>query len=173
MKLFDVKTWDLKKIVKETAIMVLMVFVISNVLSYIRKPDLDNSQLPMIKTEMINDKVFEMKQIEGKPVLIHFWATWCPTCKAEADNIERLSQYYEVVTFAVKSGENEELLKYMNGRGFNYRVINDIDGKWASIYNIEGYPTTFIYDRDGQVSFTEVGYSSTLGLALRMWWAGL
>ena len=61
----------------------------------------------------------------------------------------------------------------MNGRGFNYRVINDSDGKWASMYNIEGYPTTFIYDRSGQVNFTEVGYSSTLGLALRMWWAGL
>ena len=173
MKLFDVKTWNIKTILKETAIMVLMVLVISNVLSYIRKPDLADSQLPMIKTEMINNKVFDMKQVEGKPVLIHFWATWCPTCKAEADNIERLSQYYEVVTFAVKSGENEELLKYMNGREFNYRVINDSDGRWASIYNIEGYPTTFIYDRSGQVNFTEVGYSSTLGLALRMWWAGL
>ncbi len=173
MKLFDIKSWDFKKIVKETAIMVLMVFVISNVLSYIRKPDLTDSHLPVIKKEMINGQVFVMKQVEGKPLLIHFWATWCPTCKAEADNIERLSNYYEVLTFAVKSGDSKDLIKYMNGRGFKYRVINDNDGKWASLYNIEGYPTTFIYDRSGQVRFTEVGYSSTLGLALRMWWAGL
>ena len=173
MKLFDVKTWNIKTILKETAIMVLMVLVISNVLSYIRKPDLTDSHLPMIKKEMIDGRVFDMKQVEGKPLLIHFWATWCPTCKAEADNIERLSEYYEVLTFAVKSGDSDELMDYMKGRGFKYRVINDSDGKWASMYNIEGYPTTFIYDRSGQVSFTEVGYSSTLGLALRMWWTGL
>ena len=173
MKLFDVKTWNIKSILKETAIMVVMVLVISNVLSYLRKPDLSDSHLPMIKHEMITGKMFDMKEVEGKPLLLHFWATWCPTCKAEADNIERLSKYYEVVTFAVKSGDDQELLKYMKGRGFNYRVINDQEGKWASMYHIEGYPTTFVYNRNGQISFTEVGYSSTLGLALRLWWAGL
>lgn len=173
MKLLDIKTWNIKKILKETAIMVVMVLVISNVLSYLRKPDLSDSHLPMIKQEMITGKMFDMKEVEGKPLLLHFWATWCPTCKAEADNIERLSKYYEVVTFAVKSGDNQELLKYMKGRGFKYRVINDQEGKWASMYHIEGYPTTFVYNRNGQISFTEVGYSSTLGLALRLWWAGL
>jgi len=173
MKLFDIKTWDFKKIFKEMAIMVLMLFVISNVLSYVRKPDLTDSRLPMFKKEMINGQIFDMKQVEGKPLLIHFWATWCPTCKAEADNIERLSNYYEVLTFAVESGDNRELLGYMKKRGFKYRVINDSDGRWASLYNISAYPTTFIYNRSGQISFSEVGYSSTLGLALRMWWAGL
>ena len=171
MKLFDYKTWNIKKILKEIAIMMLMVLVISNVLSYIRKPDLSDSQLPKINELMINGEQFDSRTYSGKPLLIHFWATWCPTCKAEADNIQRLSKYYEVVTFAVKSGSDEELAAYMNDRGFDYRVINDEDGRWAREFNIEGYPTTFIYDSAGQVTFSEVGYTSTLGLLFRMWWA--
>ncbi len=171
MKLIDYKQWRIKKILKEVAIMALMVLVISNVLSYVRKPDLADSQLPMIKALLISGEEFDSTALEDKPLLIHFWATWCPTCKAEADNIQRLSKYYDVVTFAVGSGSNEKLTNYMNERGFDYRVINDEDAHWASSFNVKGYPTTFIYDSTGQVSFSEVGYTSTIGLLLRMWWA--
>lgn len=173
MKLLDYKTWDVKKILKEVAIMGLMVLVISNVLSYIRKPDLADSQLPKINELMINGEQFNSKTYSGKPLLIHFWATWCPTCKAEADNIQRLSKYYDVVTFAVKSGSDDKLASYMKEREFDYKVINDEAGKWAREYKIEGYPTTFIYDTRGEISFSEVGYTSSAGLLFRMWWAGL
>ncbi len=40
----------------------------------------------------------------NKPILLHFWATWCPTCKFEAPNIEKVSKDYEVITIAVQSG---------------------------------------------------------------------
>jgi len=172
MKLLDYKNWSIKKILKEIAIMALMVLVISNVLSYIRKPDLENSQLPKIQELLINGEQFDTDSYDGKPLLVHFWATWCPTCKAEADNIQRLSEYYDVVTFAVKSGDNDKLENYMKERGFDYKVINDETGKWAREYNIEGYPTTFIYDTNGEISFSEVGYTSSAGLFFRMWWAG-
>jgi len=173
MNYLDFRTWNIKKIIKEIVIMMLIVFVVSNVLSYVRQPNLKNSEVPMMKTSLITKELIDLKTFEGKPLMIHFWATWCPTCKAEADNIQRLSQYYDVVSIAVKSGSDKELLEYMKGRGFDYRVINDQAAKWASLYNIEGYPTTFIYNREGKISFSEVGYTSTLGLALRLWWAGL
>jgi len=153
--------------------MALMVLVISNVLSYVRKPDLADSQLPKIEELLINGEQFNAGSYDGKPLLVHFWATWCPTCKAEADNIQRLSEYYDVVTFAVKSGSDDKLTSYMSERGFDYKVINDEEGKWAREYNIEGYPTTFIYDTGGEISFSEVGYTSSVGLFFRMWWAGL
>ncbi|MGB5965798.1 MAG: protein disulfide oxidoreductase [Sulfurimonadaceae bacterium] len=173
MKLFDYRTWNIKKILKEIAVMALMVLVITNVLSYIRKPDLTDTQLPNIKALLISGEQFDSNAFEGKPLLIHFWATWCPACKAEADNIQRLSKYYNVITFAVKSGSSEKLHTYMKEREFDYRVINDEDAYWSNTYNVQGYPTTFIYNSDGKISFSEVGYTSTLGLLIRMWWAGL
>ncbi len=171
MKLFDNKKWNIKKILKEIAIMALMVLMISNILSYIRKPELADSRLPVINVLQVNGEQFESSGSEGKPLLIHFWATWCPACSAEADNIERLSNYFNVVTFAVKSGSDEEIKRYMQKRGFHYRVINDREGTWARLFSVEGYPTSFIYDSDGRVSSSEVGYTSTLGMALRLWWA--
>ena len=171
MKLLDYKTWNIKRITKEIAIMGLMVVVIANVLSYIRQPELADSRLPLIKERLISGKQFDAASFDGKPLLIHFWATWCPTCKAEADNIQRLSKYYNVVTFAVNSGSDADLQRYMKERGFDYDVINDREGKWAKLFRVQGYPTSFIYDASGQLSFSEVGYTSTAGLWFRLWWS--
>ena len=173
MKLLDYKNWNIKKIIKETAILIVMVLVISNVMSYIRKPDLSNSELPQFNALMIDGKKFNAKEYEGKPILIHLWATWCPVCKVEAPNIQTLSEYYNVVTIAVKSGSDEEIQTFMNEGGYNYKVINDEEGAWAKIYSVSAYPTTFVYSSEGHISFSEVGYTSTVGLIFRMWWAGL
>ena len=163
------RTW--KRVVREIAIMALLVVVISNIISFVRQPALTDSQLPRINERLINGETFRAKDFRSKPLLIHFWATWCPVCKAEADNIERLSAYYEIVTFAVKSGSDEELQRYMRERGMHYRVINDRDGRWAEEFNVQGFPTSFVYDSKGNLSSSTVGYTSTAGLALRMWWA--
>ena len=172
MKLVDYKNWDIKKIIKETAILIVMVLVISNVMSYIRKPDLSNSALPQFNA-LIDGKKFNAKEYEGKPILVHLWATWCPVCKVEAPNIQTLSEHYNVITIAVKSGSDEEIQAFMDEGGYNYKVINDQEGSWANIYSVSAYPTTFVYSSEGQISFSEVGYTSTVGLFFRMWWAGL
>jgi len=163
------RTW--KRVIREIAVMALLVVVISNIISYIRQPALTESQLPRINETLINGELFHSKDFIGKPLLIHFWATWCPVCKAEADNIERLSAYFDVVTFAVKSGTEEELRNYMREHDMHYRVINDRDGEWAERFDVQGFPTTFVYDSKGNLSSSTVGYTSTAGLALRLWWA--
>ncbi|MBU1643018.1 protein disulfide oxidoreductase [bacterium] len=165
------KKWTWKRVLKEVVIMGLLVLVVSNVISYIRQPALENIKLPQINETLISGENFDSDVYGGKPLLIHFWATWCPVCKAEADNIERLSHYYNVVTFAVQSGSDEEIKTFMQEQGLHYRVINDEQGKWAGRFSVNAYPTSFIYDSEGKVSSSEVGYTSTLGMALRMWWA--
>lgn len=163
--------WTVKRVIKEIAIMLFLLLALSNLISYLRQPALSGSRLPPINEKMISGEYLDLKTLEGKPLLIHFWATWCPVCKAEADNIERLSSHYNVVTFAVRSGNDAEIAAFMQERGLDYRVINDRDGDWAGRFSVKAYPTTFIFDSDGQISSSEVGYTSTLGLALRMWWA--
>ena len=107
-----------------------------------------------------------------KPILIHFWATWCPTCSVEASNIETISEHYEVLTFAVKS-DKDDIAKYMKENALTFNVIKDKNALIAHRFKISVYPTTFIYDKDKNLVFSEVGYTSTWGLWLRMWWAGL
>jgi thioredoxin-related protein len=90
----------------------------------------------------------------------------------EAANIEFLSKYYQVITIAVKSGSDYDLKRYLDEHGYSFLVVNDKDGALSRKFQIAGYPTTFIYDKNNKLAFKEVGYSSTLGLWLRLLWAG-
>jgi len=166
-----IKEFSYKKAIKEFLTFALILFVVSNVISYVRKPTLSSSRLPAIVKKTINQQNFSFKEDRKRPLLIHFWATWCPTCKVEADNIQRLSEHYDVMSIAVRSGSDEELKQYMSERGFDYKVINDANGEIANLFSIGGYPTTFIYNSEGYLEFSEVGYTSTLGLFARMLWA--
>ena len=159
-------SWNLKKILKELLIGALLLFILSNIISYIRKPELNSTHLPKIDVTLLDGSIF--KQVEGKPLVIHFWADWCRICKLEAQNIETLSKQYEVLTIAVKSGNSEKVKTYMKDRGLTFKVLNDVDGTWAKKFKVEMFPTTFIYDGNGELKFTEVGYTTTAGLLARL-----
>ena len=152
----------IKHYIKEIAIFVLTLVVTSNIISIYKSTDLLQQPLE------IN---YPFKK--DKPILIHFWATWCPTCKLEASNIEQLSKDYEVLTIAVNSGSTKEIKKYMKENNLTFKFINDANSSIAKKFNISAFPTTFIYDKDKNLVSSEVGYTSTLGLYLRMWWANI
>lgn len=160
--------WSFKKIFKEVAIGLLMLFVIGNVISYLRKPTLDSNVLPFYKVQTIFNKEVDTKIYHGKPLLVHFWATWCPVCRLENANIELISRKYNVITVAVKSGDDEALKMYMNENNFTFEVINDNEGALSEQFHVEVFPTTFIYGSDSKLKFSEVGYSTTAGLFARM-----
>jgi thiol-disulfide isomerase/thioredoxin len=158
--------WNLKKILKEIVIGAILLFIFTNIISYLRKPELSSTRLPQLNVQLLDGSSYRHK--EGKPLVVHFWATWCPTCKLEASNIETLSTEYEVLSIAVNSGSDADIKAYMSQRDLSFRVVNDSDGKWAKQFNVEAYPTTFIYDASGELKFTEVGYTSTAGLLARV-----
>jgi len=157
-----------KSIFKEVIIAMVLLFVMSNIISYIRQPELGTTQLPNIEAELIDGSVYKVQK--GKPVILHFWATSCPACKMEAPNIETVSKKYEVLSIAVNSGSDKNITIYMQEHGLDFPVLNDKEGRWAEVFKIEAYPTTFIYDAKGKLRFTEVGYTTTAGLLARMEW---
>jgi thiol-disulfide isomerase/thioredoxin len=157
-----------KSIFKEVIIALVLLFVISNIISYIRQPELGKTQLPKIEAHLIDGITYQMQ--EGKPIILHFWATSCPACKLEAPNIEAVSKKYEVLSIAVNSGSNEDIRAYMDNNGLSFNVLNDQEGRWSTAYKIEAFPTTFIYDAKGKLRFTEVGYTTTAGLMARLEW---
>lgn len=158
----------IRSTLKEVGITLVLIFILSNIISYIRQPELGTDQLPYIEEELIDGSTFKTE--EGKPLVIHFWATSCPACKLEAPNIETVSKEYEVLSIAVNSGSDEKVRSYMQEHGLNVKVLNDVEGIWATKFKIEVYPTTFIYDAKGELRFTEVGYTTTAGLLARLEW---
>jgi len=162
------KKWNIKSIGIELIKILLLVFILSNIMSYIRAPELESTQLPKIEAQLLDGSPFRVK--EEKPLLLHFWAVWCRTCKLEAPNIEAVSKKYNVLTIAVNSGSDAKVKAYMQEHNLNFKVINDVEGVWAQRFKVEAYPTTFIYDGNGKLQFTEVGYTTTAGLLARFKW---
>jgi thiol-disulfide isomerase/thioredoxin len=153
------RKWSLKKVLKEIITTLLLLFIISFVVNYIRKPNLNQDELTQY--------ILKYKE-ENKPLVVHFWGIWCPTCKLEASNIEKISKEYNVITIAVRSGADKTIESFMKSHNLTYQVINDKHGDLAKKFGIEIYPTTLIYDKDGNLKFTEVGYTTTVGLQARL-----
>ncbi len=160
--------WSIGRLLREAAIFAVMIFAVSNLLSYIRAPKLDSDSLPIIEAKFIDGNIINMKKYQGKPLLINFWGTWCPVCKQESPSIDTVSKQYNVISVAVNSRSDNHIKDWMRDRGVSYPVINDIDGKWAERFKVKVFPTNFIYDSNGKLKFTETGYSTTAGLLARM-----
>ncbi|MBS9782450.1 MAG: redoxin domain-containing protein [Arcobacter sp.] len=158
----------IKHYTKEILKTLLILTIILNIVSYYKSSDLNKEKLDINTFSLLDGKKYQVKK--DKPLIIHFWATWCPTCKFENSNIQRLSNDYEVLTIAVQSGSKKEIQKYLNENNLSFKVVNDDEGKYAQKFNIQAFPTTLIYDKDKNLTFSEVGYTSTFGLYLRMFW---
>ncbi len=128
---------------------------------------------PDIKAITLKGQSFGLYKNKQRPVLVHFWATWCPVCKLEQSNINNIAKDKFVITIAMQSGNDAELKKFMNEENLTFHVINDEAGTLSRLYNIKGVPVSFIINKDNKIEFVEVGYSTEIGLRLRLWWAGL
>lgn len=162
------KRWSLKGLTKELIAFGVIIFVVSTLLNLYRAPKLNSDLLPDINLTLIDGSVFDSSSHHNKPIMINFWGTWCPVCSAEAGNIDSVSKDYVVLTIAVNSGSKEDIQKWQREHGVDYPVFNDADGEWAENFKVSIYPTTFIYDSNGKLKFTETGYSTTLGLISRL-----
>lgn len=109
----------------------------------------------------------------GQPTVVYFWATWCGVCKAQAGNIDVVAKSHRVVTVASQSGEPAAVEAFLKKAGRNWNVVADPEGDLAARWGVKAFPTTFFVDAQGNIVTREAGYTTTAGLWLRNWWAGL
>lgn len=104
-----------------------------------------------------------LSDYKGKTVFLNFWATWCPPCKAEMPDIQKLYETYDqegeealIVLGVAAPGQwqeqDEEGVKaFLEDKGYTYPVLMDSSGNTFLQYGVSSYPTTFMIDRDGNV----------------------
>jgi len=134
--------------------------------------DLEKGVAPPLSGSLLDGKPYILASKPAQPVLVHFWATWCPICKVEQGSIESLAQNNpNVITVAMQSGNSASVQQYMRDQGVSFPVINDADNMISSVWGVHGVPTSFIIDSSGNVRYVEVGYTTGLGLRFRLWLA--
>lgn len=127
---------------------------------------------PALAAFKLDGQWFDLAAKREQPILVHFWASWCPICRAQEGAIAALARKQPIITVAMQSGDAREVAAYLKKEGFDVPVIVDPDGDIARRFGVRGTPTDFIVDTDGQIRFVEVGYTSEWGLHARLWWAG-
>lgn len=102
-----------------------------------------------------------LSDYKGKKIFLNFWATWCPPCKAEMPDIEKVYQETkdsDLVILAVEIGEPLETVKsFIDENDYNFKVLLDIDQSVALAYDISSIPTSFFIDEDGNIIAKRVG----------------
>jgi len=149
---------------------VLFIALYWGVRSYTQR-DLVQNRPPEINAPLISGEVYQLQQANPSPRLLHFWATWCGICSLEQDSIESLSKDYPIITIAMQSGENKELQQFMRDEKLTFPVISDSNGQIASQFGVKAVPVSFILNHQGEIVFTESGFTSSWGLRARLWLA--
>lgn len=100
--------------------------------------------------------------LEGRPAVINFWATWCPPCRAEAPLLEAAWQAYgdRVTVLGVQSlepGAADKGAAFVNEFGLTFPNVHDGDNRVGIEYGVFGMPETFFVRADGTVAYKHAG----------------
>ncbi len=131
--------------------------------------DAPSGNLSGFSGQLMDGTTFSIAEFAGKPVLFHFWATWCPICDLQKNSVQSISEDYPVISIASWSEGKAEVKAYILENQLSFPVMLDNSGKLAQEFGLKGVPASFILDPDGEIRFVETGYSTELGLRFRLW----
>jgi DsbE subfamily thiol:disulfide oxidoreductase len=100
-------------------------------------------------------KKLSLKDYRGKVVFLNFWATWCPSCRTEMPDMDKLYREYkgkgfEIVAVNVKD-KREDAMKFVSNMKLTYPIMLDPEGEVGLLYGAWGMPATYLIDRKGVV----------------------
>lgn len=103
----------------------------------------------------INERIINLSSFRGKTVILNFWATWCPPCRAEMPSLNSLYREFRnsgLVVIAIAADRNISAVKdYISKNPIDFTVLIDPDNKVSRQYKVFSIPTTFLIDRNGTI----------------------
>lgn len=125
-----------------------------------------NINIPKIKAidfklKDLNGKEVALSDFKGKKVYLNFFATWCPPCKAEMPEIQKLyeeTKGSDLVILAVDLGEDSRTVSnFINNNKYTFNVLLDNNNLVADKYQISSIPVSYFIDKDGNIIDKHIG----------------
>jgi len=119
-------------------------------------PSLEGASLaPSFVLPSIDGQEKSLEDFKGKPLMLHFWATWCPACREELPTFQRLYEELGPSGFnivAINVGESpEKVKKFVEEMGLTFPILLDPKREVANRYRVMGLPTTYWIDSSGKI----------------------
>lgn len=128
-------------------------------------------QAPAFTLLNLNNKEVSLADYRGQKVFLNFWATWCPPCREEMPDLQKLHEEYddEIAVLTVNIGESKPTaVNFMMENKLNLPVLLDQDKSTAQDFLVRAIPTTYILDEKGVIiekTFGGLSYNSMLKLS--------
>ncbi|MFV2045768.1 MULTISPECIES: TlpA family protein disulfide reductase [Metabacillus] len=155
----------LKKIIAVS----ILVFLIGYAIYYAINPNTakegvtEGSAAPNFELATLNGESMSLESLKGKKVILNFWATWCPPCRSEMPDMQRIQDEHDgdVVVVAVNLTSSESSVKtvedFVNELGLTFPVLLDEKGKVNNQFEVLSYPTSYFLDEEGVIRTKFVG----------------
>lgn len=120
---------------------------------------------PDFELETLEGETVKLSDYRGKKVILNFWATWCPPCRAEMPHMQK---YYEqqaakdnvevlAVNLTTKDHGMEKITSFVSEYKLSFPILLDSKGAMGSVYQAVTIPTSYILDTEGRVQSKFVG----------------
>lgn len=112
------------------------------------------NKAPDFELKTLTGDTVKLSDYKGKKVMLNFWATWCPPCKAEMPEMQK---YYEsnkekVEILAVNMDTNNDVAGFVKNGGYTFPILLDEKNDVNKDYGIVSIPTTFFIDEQGVIT---------------------
>ncbi|MDY0406479.1 TlpA disulfide reductase family protein [Virgibacillus sp. 179-BFC.A HS] len=116
---------------------------------------------PDFSLKTLDGETVHLSDFKGKRVLVNFWATWCPPCRAEIPDLQKLYNKKDVTILAVNltaSEKNEATVSdFVQEFEMSFPVLKDVDEDVSTAYQVRAYPTSYMIDSKGRIQFVALG----------------
>ncbi len=117
---------------------------------------------PDFELTTLEGKTARLSDYRGQRVFINFWATWCPPCRAEMPDMQKLYESdIDIEILAVnmiESEKNEEVVtEFVKDFGLTFPILMDENSDVVTTYRVQAYPTSYMIDSTGRIQFVAIG----------------
>ena len=129
-----------------------------------------NETVPAFTLLDLDGKNINVEDLKGKVVIVDFWATWCGPCIASFPGMQKMVNKYKedpnvkfvfIDTWERGEDKKKDAADFITANKYSFHVLMDNEDKVVAQFKVEGIPTKFVIDKNGNIRFKAVGFDGS------------